>query len=353
MSEAWPVIVLGGSGYVAGELLRLTAGHPDMELAAAVSDSHAGTPLSASFGHLAPAYPDTRFTALGDLPALLDVLPRVAIFSAAPHGVSAALLDNVLAAAEHSGTDVHLVDASADFRFADAAAYEAVYGQPHGAPQRLAQFTCALPEHVSGTPTRHVGHPGCFATAMLLGAVPLVKLGLVEGDLFAAGITGSTGSGRKPIPTTHHPERHSNLYAYKPLDHRHAPEVVNLIEAATGARPALHFVPHSGPFARGIQVTLQARLRGDEDAATVTQALTTFYADAPFVQVSHAMPHLKHVAGSNHARLGVHVHGGSVVVCAVIDNLIKGAAGGAMQWMNRLLGLPETAGLNAPAPGWI
>jgi N-acetyl-gamma-glutamyl-phosphate reductase len=353
VNETWPVAVLGATGYVAGELLRLVAQHPHLDLAAAISESQAGETIAGTFGHLAPLYRDARFTAAEDLPALLEVVPRMAVFCAAPHGAAAAMVDGLLATAARVDTEVHLVDVSADYRFADAADYAAVYGHGHGAPHRLGEFACGLPEHVAGVPARHIGHPGCFATAMLLAAVPLVKLGLVEDDLFVAAVTGSTGSGRKPLATTHHPVRHSNFYAYNPLAHRHAPEVMNLVEQATGQRPRLHFVPHSGPFARGIQATLQARLKMPLHAGELHAMLEDFYAKAPFVSVVAGTPRLKDVVGSNYAQLGVACDGESVAVFSVIDNLLKGAAGGAVQWLNRLLGWPETTGLTAPGTGWI
>jgi N-acetyl-gamma-glutamyl-phosphate reductase common form len=197
-----------------------------------------------------------------------------------------------------------------------------------------------------------VAHPGCFATAILLAAVPLLKLGLVTPTLYVAGITGSTGSGRKPVDGTHHPQRHSDLYVYNALGHRHAPEVVACALAASGVAAHFAFVPHSGPFARGIHVTLQAQLVKPRPQAELIEALSKFYAHSPFVSVSAQMPRIKDVAGSNFARLSVATDGTTIAVMSVLDNLNKGAAGGAMQWMNRLLGLPETAGLTAPAAGW-
>jgi N-acetyl-gamma-glutamyl-phosphate reductase len=259
------------------------------------------------------------------------------------------MLDAVL---EHAKPGFRIVDVSADFRYSSAEAFAAVYGQPHGAPGRIAEFTCAVPEHFPGAPDGHVGHPGCFATAMLLGIVPLARAGLIDGEVFASGITGSTGSGRGLKDTTHHPERHSNLFAYKALAHRHAPEVEALAAAAAGRGIKLHFVPHSGPFARGIEVTLFGRHANGATAADLNSALAAAYADSPFVHVSPAPPRLKDVVGSNQARLAAAADAESWTVSVVIDNLVKGAAGGAVQWMNRLLGLPETAGLDAPGAAW-
>ena len=345
-------VVLGGTGYVAGELLRLIAGHPNLELLAVMSDGAPGAPVAGAFPHLVSAYPGTRFATLGEVTRLLAETAAAAVFSAAPHGVSAGLIDQVLSATTRTGTQVRVVDISADFRYASAEAYEKVYGHAHPAPARLGEFTCALPEHLADLGTAHVGHPGCFATAVLLAAVPLLALGIVAPTLFVSGVTGSTGSGRKPVEGTHHPLRHGDLYGYNPLGHRHAPEIVACARAATGVEVELAFVPHSGPFARGIHVTVQAPLARALDTAEARGALKDYYARAPFVRVSERAPHVKEVAASNYAHLAAAADGRTIAVMCAIDNLVKGAAGGAVQWMNRMLGLPESAGLTQPAPGW-
>jgi N-acetyl-gamma-glutamyl-phosphate reductase common form len=352
MNAPVPTIVLGGTGYVAGELLRLIAGHPSLQLAGILSDSQPGEPVAKAFPHLAPAYPDAKFASIEQIEQLVASLPRTAIFSAAPHGASAALIDRLLTKAESAGTRPSVVDISADYRYSTDAAYAAVYKHAHGAPARLTQFTCAVPEHLASAPTPHIGHPGCFATAILLASVPLLKLGIAKPTLFVSGVTGSTGSGRKAVEGTHHPTRHSDLYSYNALAHRHAPEVTACAKAASGVGAHFAFVPHSGPFARGIHVTVQAELAKPASQAELLDAFTKFYAHSPFVAVSAAAPRVKDVAGSNYARLSVATDGSTVAVMSVLDNLNKGAAGGAMQWMNRLLGLPETAGLTAPAAGW-
>jgi N-acetyl-gamma-glutamyl-phosphate reductase common form len=352
VSERIPAVVLGGTGYVAGELLRLIAGHPHFALAGVLSDSQPGEPVAGAFRHLAPAYPSERFKSIEQIESIVAGAASVAIFSAAPHGSAAALIDRLLRAAESAQRAPHVVDISADYRFRSDAAYQAVYQHAHGAPQRLAAFTCALPEHLRQSPTAHVAHPGCFATAALLASVPLLARGLTQGPLFISGVTGSTGSGRKPVDGTHHPARHSDLYAYSALAHRHTPEILACAQAATGVDAQFAFVPHSGPFARGIHATVQASLREPRDSAFVLGALREFYADAPFVRISDSPPRIKDVVSSNYATLGAVADGQTVAVFSVLDNLNKGAAGGAVQWMNRLYELPETAGLTAPAPGW-
>jgi len=352
MSNTIKAVILGGTGYVGGELLRLIDVHPEFELAAAVSESKAGEPIGATFGHLADAYAAANYVSHNDWIDTLDAGDKLALFSAAPHGASAAVIAAALNKAESKNIEAHVVDSSADFRYGNQLDYEVVYDTEHGAPELLDRFSSGLPEHVKEVSTPHVGHPGCFATATLLATVPLIKSGLTQSDLFVTGITGSPGSGNKPQAGTHHPERHSNMYAYKPLAHRHAPEMAAMTEAAAGRETNVHFVPHSGPFTRGIHVTVQAKATQRVSAESLHDVFTDAYAGAPFVNVVNGTPRVKSVVASNYCHIGVACSGDTVVVMSVIDNLVKGAAGGAVQWMNRLWKLPETAGLTAAAPGW-
>lgn len=350
MSGNIPAVVLGASGYVGGELLRLIATHPEFELAAAVSGSAAGKPIAAEFPHLSQVLARHDFTAPDAWLDKLEASGKVALFSAAPHGASASVIADALKSLADRNITAHVVDSSADFRYASQDQYESVYDTAHGAPGLLPEFTCAVPEHTGEVTTAHIGHPGCFATATLLAAVPLIRSGVSDAELFVSGVTGSTGSGKRPQAGTHHPERNSNLYAYKPLAHRHAPEVAALTEAASERPTRVHFVPHSGPFARGIHITLQARARIGE--AELRKIFEEAYENAPFVEIVSSTPRLKNVVASNMCHISVASDGDGVVVMTAIDNLMKGAAGGAVQWMNRLWGLSETAGLTAAAPGW-
>jgi N-acetyl-gamma-glutamyl-phosphate reductase len=352
MTARIPAIVLGGTGYVAGELLRLLAAHPHLDLAAVASDSQPDEPVAQFFRHLQPVLPHLRFAGHDEVVEYVTANPATAVFSAAPHGVSAGLIDTLLTAAEQAGTQPRVVDISADFRYRSAAAYETVYRHGHGAPGRIGQFTCAVPEHLNALHTPHVAHPGCFATAILLASVPLLSLGLVEPRLFVSGVTGSTGSGRQPTAGTHHPQRHSDLYAYNALAHRHTPEVRALALEASGVEAEFAFVPHSGPFARGIHVTVQATAVQPVTSHELVHALRDYYDQSVFVRVSGEAPRVKDVVASNFAQLSGVAHGGTVAVMCALDNLTKGAAGGAVQWMNRMLGVDETAGLMQPAAGW-
>jgi len=351
MGSAKRIGIVGGTGYVSGELLRLLAGHPDLELGCIASSSSPGLSVAEAFPNLAGCYPDVCLTPMAELESRWLEGDLAGVFCAAPHGSAAAIIDGLLTG--DGALAGQIVDISADFRFRDTETFEEIYGQPHGASSLVKRFTCAVPEHLAEMATPHAAHPGCFATAMLLGVVPLLRSGLVDQEFFVSGVTGSTGSGRRATPTTHHPERHSNLFAYKPLAHRHAPEVETIAEAVAGSRPAIRFVPHSGPFARGIHVTIQGRLAQGADPADLQGAIADAYCQHRFIEVTDMPPRIKDVVGSNRARLHLTRDATTYVLLVVIDNLVKGAAGGAMQWMNRLLDLPEEAGLTGAGPAWI
>ena len=229
--------MLGGTGYVSGELLRLILGHPNFTLAGVMSDSSPGELAGKSFPHLAGVLGDTAFKSQAEIAALIAKEPTSAVFCAAPHGAAAALIDSLLKAAEAAGTKPRFVDISADFRFATAAAYEAVYKHPHGAPHRLAQFTCAVPEHLKNAPTPHVGHPGCFSTAILLASVPLLVVRHRSSPrCSSAASPAAPARAASPSKARIIPTRHSDLYSYGALGHRHTPEITALAKAAIGRR---------------------------------------------------------------------------------------------------------------------
>jgi N-acetyl-gamma-glutamyl-phosphate reductase common form len=353
MKPSWPVIVLGGSGYVAGEMLRLIAAHPNLRLGAAVSTSLADQAVAATFGHLRSVFPDQRFMPFEAVVAELHREEHWIVLSAAPHGASAQIVGQLLREAETHDCTLTVVDASADFRFRDASSYAEVYGHAHATPDLLRNFTCAVPEHRADITTPHAAHPGCFATAMLLGIVPLLAGDLCGPDIYVSAVTGSTGAGRTPRDTTHHPVRQSNLFAYQALEHRHSPEVVALVQEATARDLSLHFVPHSGPFARGIHATIFAPMKQPISKARIDEAFADYYRDSTFVIIADTPPRMKDIAASNYAVLSTSVDSETIVVCAVLDNLVKGAAGGSVQWVNRLLELPEETGLVQPAAGWL
>lgn len=354
MTERLPCIVFGGSGYVSGELLRLLAAHPRFFPAAVSSTSKTGERVVLSFPHLLGAVDRAlTFTSVDDWKRSLGGAKSAVAFFATPHGETAALVDRVLADASGSGIELSAIDLSADFRLRDTELYRTVYGKPHGAPQRLKDFFCGLPEHVSEIATPHVAHPGCFTTAVTLAAYPLAKAGLVDGEIFVSAVTGSSGSGAVPQAGTHHPERAHNFYAYNPLAHRHEHEMKMLLSDAGGGAIEVAFCPHSGPFVRGIHATLTMHLTRELSADAAKTLFDDLYGHDGFVSATTGAPKLAEVVGTNRCRIGVFVRGRRLVVTSVIDNLVKGAAGGAVQWANRLKGLDDHAGLGLAGLGWF
>ncbi len=347
-----PTAVLGASGYAAGELMRLLAFHPRLRLTTAISRSHAGRPACAIFPHLRGVWDRLEFAGEEQVDTVLGTSRRVAVFSCMPHGKTAARLDALFTKAEKGAAELRLVDLSADFRLPSAEDYERVYGGAHGAPHRYAEFTCGLPELTAETPDGAIANPGCFTTATVLACAPAQALGLADPCFRVSAVTGSTGSGSSPSATTHHPERHGNIKAYLPLAHRHAPEMEMLLAGLGGEPPEVVFAPHSGPWSRGIHATVHLDLRRATTTGELRRDYADFYADSPFVSVGTEPPRLKEVVATNRCRIGVAASGRRAVVFSVIDNLTKGAAGGAVHWMNRLCGFEETTGLELPGVGW-
>ncbi len=349
-----PVIIFGGSGYVAGELLRLLLGHPRFKLAAIASTSQVGERITQVFTHLrGTAADELVFESPESVERLFTAEAEVGLLAATPHGATAALIDRALTAAMRAGARLRVVDLSADFRFRDAETYARIYKQEHPAKERLAEFTSCIPELYAGAPPMHATQPGCFTTAVTLAAYPFCAADLIEDEIFAAAITGSSGSGRKLSEGTHHPSRRSSLYAYNALAHRHEVEMSMLLGAARGGRnPEVEFVPHSGPFVRGIHATLRMRLTREMSAEELVAIVSERYAASPFVSASTKPPRLNEVVGTNRCALGVMTRGRTLVVTSVIDNLIKGAAGGGLQWLNRLFSLPDETGLVLAGLGW-
>lgn len=353
------IAVLGGTGYVSGELLRILSLHPGFLVESVASTSQSGDRIVSAFPHLAgTALENLRFESLDRLLERLQKGKSLGVFAATPHAATAELVDKLLKRAQQVGADLHIVDLSADFRFSSPQQYKAIYGREHPAPQWLNQFTCFPPDLFPTITSPHATQPGCFTTAVTLAAYPFFSWGLVEPQVFASAITGSSGSGRKLGPGTHHPERRSTLVAYSALGHRHEPEMRMFLAQASNENqwedePQVDFVPHSGPFVRGIHATLRMTLQKTIEAPELRSLVSNFYSRTPFVRVSEEMPRLTEVVGTNRCGLGIAVRKKSLVVTSVIDNLVKGAAGGGVQWMNRLFLLPEETGLLLPGLGWF
>jgi N-acetyl-gamma-glutamyl-phosphate reductase len=330
-------VVIGAAGYAGGELLRLLLQHPEIREVAATSRSQAGKRLGEVHPAVAPLT-DARFSdaAPAEAARRADV-----VFLALEHGESSRHAAAVLAAEPRL-----VIDLAADFRIQDPALHERFYG-PHSAPELVGRFVYGLAdvegERLRGA--RAIAVPGCFATAAQLALYPLARAQLdVAPALFA--VTGSSGAGSQPKPTTHHPMRAHNLFAYSVLGHRHEGEVLAAWRRWTGRPDAeARLIAHSGPFVRGIYLTCHARTAVDSSA--IAACVRSAYEGRPFVRVLDAPPELTHVVGTNYAYLyaAASADGREVVLLVAIDNLVKGAAGQAVQAMNLALGLPEEAGL--------
>lgn len=337
------VAVIGAAGYVGGELLRLLSGHPHIEEWIATSRSQAGKPIAEVHPALA-GLTEARFAGLAPAEAARG---RDVVFLALEHGESSKLVAEVF----DTGPGL-VVDLAADFRIRDGALHRANYGE-HPAPELVHRFVYGLAdilgERLLGATA--IAAPGCFATTAQLALYPLKSIALAAPpSLF--GVTGSSGAGARPRPTTHHPARAHNLFAYSVFGHRHEGEVLEQWRAWTGRPDAgVRLMTHSGPFVRGIHLTLHATLAEGEalPPGGAQKLLRDAYTGRPFVRVVDQPPELTHVVGTNIALLhGAHsADGREVQVLCVTDNLVKGAGGQALQAMNLALGLPETAGLLA------
>ena len=329
MAPMTEVAILGASGYVGAELLRLCSGHPQLRPARLFGDSQAGQKLAAVHPHLAPAYPDLiveRFE-----PAALDGIGLV--FAALPHGHSQKLASEIL------GRGVKFVDLGADFRLDEAEAYARWYGEEHQAPELLDRFVYGIPElHREAIRSADaVAAAGCYPTSAILALKPLLEL--VEADsLIVDAASGVSGAGKGLKDETHFNSVDENFTAYGLLNHRHTAEM----EMALGGR--LLFTPHLAPMNRGILATCYAEAKGPCDPLAV---LRDAYADEPFVIVSERPPSTKWTLGSNcvHVTARYDERTGRVLAIAALDNLVKGAAGQMIQCANLMLGFEETLGL--------
>jgi N-acetyl-gamma-glutamyl-phosphate reductase len=326
------VSILGASGYVGGELMRLIAAHPDMTVATAFGATAAGQPVAALHPHLALAYPDMAFAEWDA--GLLEGSDL--ILAALPHGETQRLADDLL------GPGVPLVDLGADFRLKSAADYERWYKEPHARPDLIGSFAYGLPEfyrdEIKGS-TR-VAAPGCYPTAANLVLRPLMEAGVVEPQgIIVDAASGVSGAGRAANAGTHYCSVEGNMRAYGLLNHRHTAEM----EMVSGG--SFLFTPHLVPMSRGILATCYAKATQESDPLEI---LARAYAEERFVHVGEALPETKWAAGSNAAFLTARYdeRTQTVVAIAAIDNLGKGAAGQMLQCANLMLGLDEGAGLS-------
>ena len=336
--------IVGGTGYTGVELLRLLAQHPQARVEVITSRSEDGTCVADMYPNLRGHYDYLRFS----VPDTRTLGACDVVFFATPHGVAHAM------AAELLATGTRIIDLSADFRLRDADEWSRWYGQPHGAPELLEQAVYGLPEvnREAIRSARLIAVPGCYPTATQLGFLPLLEAGLADSSrLIADCKSGVSGAGRGASVGSLLCESAESMKAYAVAGHRHLPEISQGLALAAGQPVGLTFVPHLTPMIRGIHATLYATVT---DHSVDLQALfAKRYAAEPFVDVMPAgsHPETRSVRGANVCRIAVHrPQGGDlVVVLSVIDNLVKGASGQAVQAMNIALGLEETMGLSHPA----
>jgi N-acetyl-gamma-glutamyl-phosphate reductase len=346
---ATTVGILGASGYAGAELLRLLARHPHLDVAWAAGDRAAGQLVAERCPGLADAYGDLAFcTADEGLAKGADTL-----FLALPHGESAAGL-----AARATLAAGLVVDLSADFRLHDARAYPVWYGAPHPCPEELGTWPYGLPElhrdELAGA--AKVAVAGCYPTAALLALAPLLAAGLVEADgIVVDAKSGLTGAGRSLKDPYLYAQANENVTPYGVGAHRHTPEIEQELGRAAGRPVAVTFTPHLVPMTRGLLATCYATPAPGADGDAVAACHARAYADEPFVDVARpgAWPATRAVATTNRVQVAAALDRrvGRVVAAAAIDNLVKGAAGQAVQCANLALGLPETAGLDLVPPG--
>ena len=330
--------IVGGTGYTGVELLRLLAQHPNAELQAITSRSDAGTPVSQMFTSLR-GHMDLHFVR----PEEAHLEQCDVVFFATPNGIAMQQTRALLEAG------VRVIDLAADFRIKDVAVWEKWYGMSHACPDLVAEAVYGLPEinRELIRQARLVANPGCYPTAVQLGFIPLLEAGLADNaSLIADAKSGVSGAGRKAELGFLFPEAADNFRAYGVAGHRHLPEISQGLAVVAKKTVGLTFVPHLTPMIRGIHATLYATVKSDTDLQTLYEKR---YRDEPFVDVMPAgsHPETRSVRGANICRIAIHrpQQGNTVVVLSVIDNLVKGAAGQAVQNMNIMFGLPETLAL--------
>ncbi|MCZ7557874.1 MAG: N-acetyl-gamma-glutamyl-phosphate reductase [Bacteroidia bacterium] len=319
--------IAGASGFAGGELLRLLLAHPAVKIAWVSSERLAGQPVSVSHADLA-GETELHFSASPDSDA--DV-----VFLCLAHGASAEVLERLKLPRETT-----IIDLSQDHRLAGASGW--IYGLPELNRERIRGASCG---------GARIANPGCFATALQIGILPVAAAGLLPDELHSSAVTGSTGAGAGMSDTLHFSWRASNMQVYKPFDHQHLPEVrQSLVQLQPGFTGAHRFIPYRGPFTRGIIASTYFRWDGDADSAKKLYA--DFYSGHPFVSIADEQPDLKQVVNTNRCIVHLSYADGQVLAVSVLDNLLKGAAGQAVQNMNLLCGRDESEGLRLKASAY-
>lgn len=346
MSQRIRAALIGGTGYGGAEILRRLLFHPHVEVVRVTAADNIGKKIGEVHLNLA-GLSDLRFE---ELPPKEVVKGVDVVFLAMPHRITAKV------ALELLDTGVRIVDLSGDFRLRSADDYRAFYEAEHPAPEKLGTFTYGLPElnREAISKARWIASPGCFATTITLGLLPLARAGLLRGPVRTVAATGSSGSGANPRITTHHPLRAVNLRTYKPLSHQHQPEIIQTLRDAGGGEIQLEFVPVSAPLPRGIFATSYVDVPADVTPEKLHAAWRETYANEPFIRVvEDRYPEVVAVAGSNYVEVAFALsepfEGRRSVVCfSALDNLVKGGAGQAIQSFNIMMGFDESLTLEEP-----
>jgi len=331
------IAIFGGSGYGGSELLRILLQHPHAEVRFVTANEHAGKAVSEVHKNLLGLI-DLQFI---KAPENLEILNDIdCAFFALPHGQAMEIVPRL-------SPNVKVIDLSGDFRLNDADVFAKHYGREQTAMDAQAQFVYGLTEtnREAIKSAMRIANPGCFATATLLGMAPLVANGLLSCRVIVDAKTGSSGSGAKAAANTHHPQRSTSFYAYKPFTHQHVPEIEQELKSIGEWNNELVFMTHSLPVARGIFASIYCELKSEMPAADVRAMYEDFYRDSFFVRFVDGSPDINWVKTTNFCDLGFATRGRQLVVFSAIDNLVKGAAGQAVQNMNLMFGMDEKTGL--------
>lgn len=340
------VAIYGGTGYGAGELLRLLAHHPDVRVVSINSRTQAGELVTDTHPHLLGFYEGLRFSSELDIDAIKEH-PHRFIISALPHEVSGKTVEAL--EPTRSLLNMKLIDLSGAHRLTTTESHEAFYPKTPRSEELTAQFTYGLTElsREAIITATHIANPGCLATASILSLAPIANL--IKPTFIAYDTkTGSSGSGRELKEGTHHPTRHSSYTAYKPLSHQHLPEVSACLQQVGLQNCETSFIAQSLPIARGIYVTTHIHNKTELPKEKIIEAFQQFDATNRFFRFRNTPPHLQPVLGTNFCDVSVAIEGKKLIVMTAIDNLVKGMAGQAIQNLNLMCGLPEERGLMIP-----
>lgn len=335
MSEKIKIAIFGGSGYGGSELLRILLFHPNADIVLVTANEHAGKAVGSVHRNL-NGLTDLVFETA---PEDLSKLDADIAFFALPHGQAISQIPQL-------ASSIKAIDLSGDFRIDDAETFTKYYKLQHpGAVQ--SQFVYGLTETNRGAikSAQYIANPGCFATATLLALAPMVKSGLLTGKVIVDAKTGSSGSGAKAAANTHHPQRMNSFYAYKPFTHQHVPEIEQHLRSVGEFDNGLTFMTHSLPVSRGIFASCYMETTAQLSNDDIQNLYKHFYQDSFFVRWSDGSPDINWVKNTNFCDIAAHTSGSQVVVFSAIDNLVKGAAGQAVQNMNLMFGLDEKTGL--------